>query len=56
MVISVKNVPARQETWVWSLGGTDPLKEEMAIHLSVLAWETPETEEHDGLLSMGLQM
>ena len=27
----------------------------MATHSSILAWEIPWTEEHDGLLSMGLQ-
>ena len=26
------------ETWVWSLGGEDPLEKGMAIHSSVLAW------------------
>ena len=26
-------------------GGEDPLKEEMATHYSILAWETPLTEE-----------
>jgi len=41
MVISVKNSSAKQDTWVQSLGGTDPLKEEMAIPLSILAWEIP---------------
>ena len=32
----VKNLPEMQETWVWSLGQKDPLKEEMAIHSSIL--------------------
>ena len=27
-----------QETWVQSLGGEDPLEEEMATHSSILAW------------------
>ena len=27
-----------QEMWVWSLGGEDPLEEEMATHSSLLAW------------------
>ena len=40
----VKNPPAMQETWVPILG-QDPLKEEMAIHSSILAWEIPWTEE-----------
>ena len=33
----VKNLPAMQETWVWSLGQEDPLEKEMAIHSSILA-------------------
>ena len=28
-----------QETWVWSLGQVDSLKEDMATHSSILAWE-----------------
>ena len=44
-----------QETWVQSLGGEDPLEEEMKTHSSILAWESPWTEEPDGLQSMGLQ-
>jgi len=38
-----------QESWVPSLGQEDPLKEEMAIHFSILAWKTPWTEEPGGL-------
>ena len=34
---SVKNPPAMQETWVWSLGQEDPLEKEMATHSSILA-------------------
>ena len=34
-----------QETWVWSLGGEDPLEEEMATHSSILAWENPMDRE-----------
>ena len=51
----VKNLPAKQETWVWPLGQEDPLEKEMATHSSILAWEIPWTEETDGLQSMGLQ-
>ena len=51
----VKNLPAMQETRVQSLGQEDPLKEEMATHSSVLAWEIPWTEEPGGLQPMGLQ-
>ena len=41
---AVKNPPVMQETRVWSLGGEDPLEEEMATHSSILAWEIPWTE------------
>ena len=44
-----------QETWVQSLGGEDPLEEEMATHSSILAWKIPWTEELSGLQSMGSQ-
>ena len=40
-----KNPPARQETWVTSLGREDRLEEEMANHSSILAWRIPWTEE-----------
>ena len=51
---AVKNQPAMQklqETWVRSLGGEDPLEEEMATH----SWEMPWTEESSWLWSIGLQ-
>ena len=51
----VKNPPAMQETWVWSLGREDPLEKGMATHSSILAWEIPWTEEAGKLQSMGLQ-
>ena len=51
----VKNPPARQETWVQSLGQEDPLEKEMATHSSILAWEFLWTEESGGLQSMGSQ-
>ena len=38
-----------------SLGWEDPLEEEMAIHLGILAWEIPWTEEPGGLRSTELQ-
>ena len=41
----VRNLPVMQETWVQSLGGKDPLEEEMAIHSSILACRIPWTEE-----------
>ena len=37
----VKNLPAKQETWVQSLGQEDPLQEGMAIHFRILAWRIP---------------
>ena len=33
----VKNLPAKQEIWVGSLGWEDPLEKEMATHSSILA-------------------
>ena len=51
----MNKLPAMQETQVWSLGWEDPLEKEMATHSSILAWETPWTEEPGGLQSMGLQ-
>ena len=38
---TVKNPPAIQETWVWSLSWEDPLEEGMATHSSILAWRIP---------------
>ena len=38
MAQMVKNLPAMQETWVWSLDWEDPLEESMATHSSMLAW------------------
>ena len=51
----VKNPPAMQEKWIWSLGWEDPLEKEMATHSSILAWEVPWTEELCGLQSVGSQ-
>ena len=51
----VKNLPAMQETWVWSLGQEDPLEKEMATNFSILAWRIPWTEEPGGLPSMESQ-
>ena len=52
---TVKNLPARRETWVCSLGWEDPLEEGMATHSSILAWRIQWTEEPGWLLSMGSQ-
>ena len=51
----VKNPPAMQEIWVWSLGWEGPLEKGMATHSSILAWRIPWTEEPGGLQFMGLQ-
>ena len=48
----VKNPPAMQETWVWSLGQEDALEEGTATHSSILAWRIPWTEEPGGLQSI----
>ena len=52
-VHTVKNLPARQEIRVRSLGQEDPLEKGMAIHSSMLAWRIPYTEELGKLQSMG---
>ena len=51
----VKNLPAKQETWVHSPGQEDPLEMGMATHSSILAWRIPWTEEPGRLQSMGSQ-
>ena len=42
-----------QEIQVRSLSQEDPLEEEMAIHSSILAWETPWTEDLVGYSPWG---
>ena len=52
----IKNPPEMlelQEAWVRSLDLEDTLKEEMAVHSSIPAWEIPRTKEPGGLQSMG---
>ena len=51
----VKNLPAVQETQIWSLGREDGLEEGMATHSSILTWRIPWTEEPGGLQSTGSQ-
>ena len=51
----VKNLPAMQETWIWSLGWEDPLEKGMDTHSSILAWRIPWTGEAGGLQFMGSQ-
>ena len=52
----VKNLPVNAQdigNAVQSLDREDPLEEEMATHSSILAWESPGTEENGGLQSTG---
>ena len=37
----VENLPAMQETQVWSLGQEDPLEKALTTHSSILAWRIP---------------
>ena len=50
MAQTVNSLPAMWETQVRSLGWGDPLKKEMAIYTSILAWRIPWT-----VYSMGSQ-
>ena len=38
-----KNLPAMQETQLWSLGQEDPLEKGIATHSSILTWRIPWT-------------
>ena len=51
----VKNLPAMQDTHIWSLGQEDPLERGMATDSSILAWRIPWTEEPGGPQFMRLQ-
>ena len=42
---TVKNLPAMQETQVWSLGLEDPLERGITTYSSILIWRIPWTEE-----------
>ena len=46
------NLPVMQETWIQSLGWTDPLEEGMATHSNTPSWRTPQTEAPGRLQSM----
>ena len=52
MAQSIKNLPAIQEIWVWSLSQEDPLAKGMATHSSILAWRILWTEGFGRLQSM----
>ena len=49
----VKNLPAKREAWVRSLGWEDSLEKRMVTHSSTFAWRIPWTEEPGWLQSMG---
>ena len=54
-LVSVKNLPAMQETQAWSLGLEDALEEEMATHFCILTGKIPWIEEPGRLQSTWLQ-
>ena len=45
---SVKNLPAIQKTWVWSLNQKESLQMGIATHSSILYWRIPRTEQPGG--------
>ena len=49
---AVKNLTAKQETGVRSLGQENPLEKEIATHSSILAWEILWTEKPGRLQSI----
>ena len=50
-----RNSPAKQKMQIWSLSQEDHLGKEIETHSSILAWETPWTEEPGGLQPRGLK-
>ena len=55
MVLTVKNLPAMQETQVQFLSWDDPLKKGIATHSSILAWSIPVCIVH-GVAKSGTQL
>ena len=49
MDLTIKSLPAMQETCVLSLGWEDTLEKGMATRSSILAWRIPWTEGTGGL-------
>ena len=49
----VNNLPAMQETRVWSLEQEYPLEKGMATHSNIFAWRISWTKEPGGLQSKG---
>ena len=54
MVQRLRICQPMQEMQVLSLGGEDPLEEEMATHSSIPAWRIPRTEESGVLQTTGV--
>jgi len=52
---TIKNPPAKWETWVLSQGWEDSMKEGITTHSIILGWRTLWTEGPCGLQSMGSQ-
>ena len=50
--LAIKNLPAKQEMSVQSLGWEDTLENGMATHSNILAWKNPWTEEPGELQSV----
>ena len=55
MAQTVKNLPAKEETQVPSLGREDALEKRMATHSSILVWRISWTEKPSGRQSTGSQ-
>ena len=53
LVKNLLSVQEPKETWVPSLGGEDPLEQEMATHSSTFAWRIPWTEKPGGYSPWG---
>ena len=53
MAQTVKNPPARRETWVGFLSWEDPLERGLTTYSIILAWRIPWTVELGGLQSTG---
>ena len=49
----IKNLPAKQEMQVGSLGWKDPLETKIAVHSRILAWRITWIDEPGRLKSMG---
>ena len=45
VALTVKILPAEQETWVRSLSQEDAMEKEMVTHSTICAWEIPWIEE-----------